>query len=905
MIGATLGHYKVLEQLGEGGMGVVYKARDLKLERVVAIKVLPAQHTADDARKARFAQEARAASALNHPNIVIIHDIAEDNGVDFLVMEYIAGKTLDAVIPRDGLRVDEALRYATQIASALTAAHEAGITHRDIKPGNIMVTDKGMVKVLDFGLAKLREEAPPSPEDATRINRPKTEQGAILGTVAYMSPEQAEGKTVDARSDIFSFGSVLYEMCTGRRPFTGDTPMSTLSSILRDEPKPVRQVSEGIPSELERVVARCLKKQPARRFQSTADLEIALDELREESNSGKLLVAPVARPASTSRKTWIAAAVVVAVVAGGAWLWSRRTPPAAPGSQQHVLSQFTFDTGLTTEPSYWPQGNLVAYASDRATDGANLDIWIQQLNGGEARRLTTHAADDRMPDIAPDGSRIVFRSERDGGGLYVVPTIGGAERRIANEGYDPKFSPDGQWIVYWAGDPSAAGFTTVAQSARLMLIPAQGGPSRPAFPERGAFRAVWSPDSKHILFQWLGKKGSPSDWYVWPLAGGEPTRTGLRQYFTKAGLDVQFSPLDWTAEGLFASVRKGDGINIYSVPFAPGFTPSGPPVRITSSGAMETHVNATPSRLIYASVVNNDDVYILRMDPDTAKVLGEPERITRNITSEYSGSISHDGKVVGYVAWMGQEHVILRRDLETNADARIGSIPASFFSGFGAAVGATVSPDGKRFAWSVPAPQQGTESYIAEMDGGPVKIAADGGVRSWGGEPDRILIAKQDGSFLFDPKTGSMAHVFESSGSGIHLSMDGRWLTMYRAMEGKDKVLLCPVGQGRVTKLSECLAVTDGTYSEVLPEISPNSRIVYFYSTRDGFQCLWAQRVLPEGKGLEGAPFAVKHFHSARISPANVAGGRRRIDVARDKIVITMAERTGNIWKAELAGSKQ
>ncbi|MFN7931714.1 MAG: protein kinase [Bryobacteraceae bacterium] len=905
MIGATLGHYKVLEQLGEGGMGVVYKARDLKLERTVAIKVLPAQHTADAARKARFAQEARAASALNHPNIVIIHDIAEENGVDFLVMEYIAGKTLDAVIPRDGLRVDEALRYATQMASALTAAHEAGITHRDIKPGNIMVTDKGAVKVLDFGLAKLREDGAPAPDDATRVNRPKTEQGAILGTVAYMSPEQAEGKAVDARSDIFSFGSVLYEMCTGRRPFTGDTPMSTLSSILRDEPKGVRQLSDGIPPELERVVARCLKKQPSRRFQSTADLEIALDELREESNSGKLLIAPTVQASSPSSKTWIGAAVLLIVAGIGGVLWTRRAPPPQPNAQGPILTQLTFDTGLTTEPSYWPQGNLVAYASDRATDGANLDIWIQQLNGGEARRLTTHEADDRTPDIAPDGSRIVFRSERDGGGLYVVPTIGGAERRIANEGNDPKFSPDGKWIVYWAGDPSVAGFTIGAMSARVMLIPVQGGPPRPAFPELGAYRAVWSPDSKHILFQWMGKKGSPSDWYVWPLAGGEPVRTGLREYFTAAGLEVQFSPMDWTTEGLFASLRKGDGVNIHSVPLTPGFTPSAPPVRITSSGGLETHVNATPSGLMYASVVNNDDIYMLRMDPDTAKVLGEPERVTRNVAPEYAATISHDGKSVGYIAWMGQEFVILRRDLDNRTDTRIGAIPFGQFTGIGSALNSAMSPDGKRFAWTVRTSQQQTDSYIAEIDGTSVKIAAEGQVRSWGGELDRILMTKQDGSYLFDPKTGKMARVFETSGSGIQMSMDGRWLALYRTAEGLVNVMMCPVREDHVTKVAECLPVTDGTHSDVLPTISPNNRIVYFYSTRDGFQCLWAQRVVPEKRGLEGVPFVVKHFHSARISPASVATGRRRIAVARDKIVITMAERTGNIWKADLQNSKQ
>jgi serine/threonine protein kinase len=219
MIGKTISHHQILEKLGEGRMGVVYKARDTHLDRFVALKILPAEKVADPDRRRRFVQEAKAASALNHPHIVTIHDIDEADGVHFIAMEYVDGKTLDQLIPRHGMRLNEALKVAVQIADALAAAHEAGIVHRDLKPGNLMMTEKGQVKVLDFGLAKLTEKILPSAEDATLTAKPDTEEGKILGTVAYMSPEQAEGKKVDARSDIFSFGSVLYEMVTGRRAF--------------------------------------------------------------------------------------------------------------------------------------------------------------------------------------------------------------------------------------------------------------------------------------------------------------------------------------------------------------------------------------------------------------------------------------------------------------------------------------------------------------------------------------------------------------------------------------------------------------------------------------------------------------------------------------------------------------
>jgi serine/threonine protein kinase len=255
MIPQNLSHYKILEKLGDGGMGVVYKAQDTHLNRLVAIKVLPADKLANEERKARFVREARAASSLNHPSIITIHDIANDQGIDFIVMEYVAGKTLGQLIPRKGMRLEELLKLAIPMADALAAAHAEGIVHRDLKPGNVMVTDSGRVKVLDFGLAKLSDKAEASEFDVTQIfsagDGPKTDEGTILGTVSYMSPEQAEGKPVDARSDIFSFGALFYEMATGQRAFQGDSGVSILAAILHKDPKPVSGIGDGIPRELE------------------------------------------------------------------------------------------------------------------------------------------------------------------------------------------------------------------------------------------------------------------------------------------------------------------------------------------------------------------------------------------------------------------------------------------------------------------------------------------------------------------------------------------------------------------------------------------------------------------------------------------------------------------------------
>src|SRR5688572_8086042 len=271
MVTKTLSHYELLEPLGEGGMGTVYRAVDARLGRPVAVKVLRSDAALNDESRKRFVQEARAASGLNHPHIVTIYDIGQDHGVDFIAMEYVAGRSLARLIERPGTGLDDMVKYAVQVADALASAHAAGIVHRDLKPGNIMVSDKGAIKVLDFGLAKLMKPIGFEPIDdlastATQASAEHlTERGAILGTTAYMAPEQAEGRPTDARSDVFSFGAVLYEMVTGRRAFEGATKMATIAAILEREPKPPTEINARVSRDLEKVILRCLRKDPERR----------------------------------------------------------------------------------------------------------------------------------------------------------------------------------------------------------------------------------------------------------------------------------------------------------------------------------------------------------------------------------------------------------------------------------------------------------------------------------------------------------------------------------------------------------------------------------------------------------------------------------------------------------------
>jgi dienelactone hydrolase/predicted Ser/Thr protein kinase len=320
MIGRTVGRYTITGKLGEGGMGVVYDAHDARLDRRVALKFLRAETLGDPDRKRRFQQEARAASALNHANIVTIHDIETAGDAEFIVMEYVDGTRLDRAIPPEGLPVESALRHAIQIASALAAAHGAHIVHRDLKPANIIVAPDGQAKVLDFGLAKLVE--PLFPEETTMTAGPATAHGVILGTCAYMSPEQAEGRPADTRSDIFSFGTVLYEMLAGRRPFTGDSYLSTLNALVHQQPQPIRDRCRDVPPELERILERCLRKDPAGRYQTAAELHADLEECRAQVLSASGVVPPVPRRG----KAWTAVLVGVALVlaaAGGVWLATR------------------------------------------------------------------------------------------------------------------------------------------------------------------------------------------------------------------------------------------------------------------------------------------------------------------------------------------------------------------------------------------------------------------------------------------------------------------------------------------------------------------------------------------------------------------------------------------------------
>ena len=547
MIGQTLDHYRIVSKLGEGGMGVVYEAYDNHLDRRVAIKVLPTDKVSDPSRKQRFVQEAKAASGLNHPNIVSIYDIRSQDGVDFIVMEYIKGQTLDDLIGPKGMPAAQALKYAVQVADAFAKAHGAGILHRDLKPSNVMVTVEGRIKIVDFGLAKLLESPGSSPEATTVTAHQLTEEGNVVGTPAYMSPEQAECRNLDARSDIFSFGSLLYKMVTGRNPFTGDSRLMVLTRVLNQEPTPPSQLGTSIPPELEKIILRCLRKDPGRRYQTMADLKLALEDLVEESVSRK----PVRQPQMLRRWAW-AALLPVLLIAGYV---ASRTWRAPPNTESLRAVPLTPLPGLVRYPSLSPDGNYVAFTWTGPKQD-NPDIYVQQIGSGSPVRRTTDSSNDYSPAWSPDGRSIAFLRRQWAAGnseLRLIPPLGGPERKVT----EIRVAESSAWPPYlaWCPDSSCLVVTDSQgedKPAALFVVALDSGEKKqltnPQVPSTGDTNPVISPDGNWLVFRRNASAVATGELYrlrlgkgpATPVASAVITAMGDPQRLTAATLDAEY-----------------------------------------------------------------------------------------------------------------------------------------------------------------------------------------------------------------------------------------------------------------------------------------------------------------------------------------------------------------------------
>ena len=891
MIGRTISHYEILEILGEGGMGTVYKARDTRLNRMVAMKSLLRGTSAD--RKARFIQEAQAASALNHPNIVTVYDLLSEAGDDYIVMEFIAGRTLDRVIPKSGLKLDEALKLAIPIASALTAAHEVGITHRDVKPGNVMVREDGLVKVLDFGLAKLTEGAPLEADEATRTMRAQTEEGAILGTISYMSPEQAEGRKIDGRSDIFSFGALLYEMVAGRRAFQGQSKLSTLSAILKEEPKPLHEVDPTSPRELERIVSRCLRKDPERRYQLMKEARLALEELKDESDSGRLS-APV-KP-SSNRWAVYAGVGLVAALGAGALIWRNTRPAAAPAALPEIrLRQITNDSGSTGMPALSPDGKFIAYSSNRAED-AGMDIWVQQLSeGAQPIRLTQRPGHELYPDFSPDGGQIVFSTEGEGGGLYVMPALGGTQRLLARGPYeDPRFSPDGQWIAA----------NTLGGEHWLYILPVSGGPPRRLGEnfKRRLSAAVWSPDGKKILATGRERVDSELDWWIVPVDGGNPVSAGARGVISVPGNAFMDSPRTWLGDSVFFAAR-----NLMRVGISPVGKLVGPPERLTSGSANESSPSAISLpgsgswRIAYSVGQGTYDLSRLNLVKIGNQPAGSVEPLFRDHQERSTPSVSADGQKLAYVAALLGNYELRVRLLTTGAEQVLVQLKERFR--------ARISPDGSTVAYNQSSVNESeTTIFLASTEGGESRKLCDtcGLIYDW--TPDGKRLNFRHGNPIrfseIDIATGAKSQLLAAGEFPFHAasySPDGQWLAFHYAPGGSAPpgIFLAPLRGGKVAPAGEWIRIMGRRGAHTRPWWARDGNTLYFLSDAGAAVDIWRQKLEPSTKRAAGEPVVFYHPDTETGSRL-ITGPAFGPGETRDALYFPISRSTSNVWIADL-----
>jgi serine/threonine protein kinase len=735
MIGKTLGHYQITEKLGEGGMGIVYKARDTHLDRFAALKVLPPEKVSDPERKRRFIQEARAASALNHPSIITIYDIDQADGVDFIAMEYVAGKTLDELIPRKGMRLSLALKYAVQIADALARAHGAGIIHRDLKPSNVMVDEHGLVKVLDFGLAKLTEAAGPEAETAAT----RTGAGTILGTAAYMSPEQAEGKHIDTRSDIFSFGSMLYEMLTGQRAFRGDTRASTIASILREDPKPISQVSEGLPRDAEKIVRRCLRKDPEHRLQTMADLRVALEELKEESDSGVLETAGAATPRPRRRLVWAFGVLATLVVAtGGIWFVRSRI-----GKQETPLTAVPLTSygGFEYGASFSPDGNQVAFGWNGGKED-NWDIYIKLVGSEPPMRLTTNKADEEWPSWSPDGRQIAFCRDLGGGkrAVVLISPLGGPER-ILTQCFFSDILATGPYVS-WSPDGRALAMVEQASpdsAPKLVLYMMETGEKRPLtgaseVDQRDSCPA-FSPDGRTLAFcRWLA--WDRTDLFLLELSQ-DLKPMGPPRRLTVEGSDA--SNPAWLADGSALVYVKGG--NLWKI----AGSGSGKPQKLAfgGEGIYNPVVSRQGSRLAYSRSINDPNIWRVEIPSQEGRT-NPPTKFISSTRQEWNPYYSPDGKKIAFASDRSGTVEVWVCDADGTNPIQLTHIGEGFYWL------CRWSPDSTRLTFGVSIEGHG-EVYVMDANGGtPRRLTIPGGADnpSW----------SRDGRWIyFNSSTSQMA----------------------------------------------------------------------------------------------------------------------------------------------------
>ena len=593
------------------------------------------------------------------------------------------------------------------------------------------------------------------------------------------------------------------------------------------------------------------------------------------------------KAARSSVLRWsIPVAVLVLVIA--ILTFFLRKPP-----EDFILSRLTNDSGFTTDPAISPDGSLVAYSSDRSGEG-NLDIWVQNISSGDRVRFAPHPADDYEPSFSPDGSKVAFRSDRDGGGIYTVAVLGGDLKLIAKKGRGPRFSPDGQRIVYWVGEPYFV-------RTQVYTVPATGGAPKAAQPDfYGAHDAVWSSDGRYLLFWGQRTESSAPDWWVAPVDGGEPIQTGAFAAFARENL-VASGPSAWVGDQVFFSARR-DTTNLWKAVIPPrtGKT-RGAPRRLTFGTADENKPSvASNGSLVFSTVAASTNVWSLPMELDQGKVAGDILRVTRDLSTEVFPSISKNRKLVFSSDRSGKREIWVK-DLALGADTMLASSSSEFDS-------PKITPDGSRVAYAVSSPAWAI--HVAASTGGDEKVFKNcGPPRDFSPDGTKLLFeAKTCSPYcvgLLDLTQGTPKELIKHPRLALYpesFSPDGQWVAFQAKPMDNDStrtIFVTPFHGDAVGGPDAWIAVTNGKEMDREVKWSPDGGLLYFLSERDGFRCIWAQRIDLKTKHPAGAPFAVHHFHRSQQSLTSLGSpGKVGLSVTNGGLLFSLAETTGNIWLA-------
>jgi Tol biopolymer transport system component/predicted Ser/Thr protein kinase len=938
-IGQNFGHYKIIEQIGEGGMGKVYLAEDTHLERKIALKILPETVAQDEERMRRFVREAKSASALNHPNIITIYEIGETDNTHFIATEYIEGETLREQLKGSPINLKPALEIASQVAGALDAAHRAGIVHRDVKPENVMVRPDGLVKLLDFGIAKLTEkQIDTDPEAATAI-KAQTSPGMIIGTAAYMSPEQARGTQVDTRTDIFSFGVMLYEMLAGRPPFGGENAIETIGSILNKEPVPLSRQVPDVPHEIERIINKALRKDREERYQTAKDLLIDLkdvkqdlefqdklerstspDASREEVSvrSGEpATFATTDEPAVQTEEVKAAsgtssvrhligklerkhtgvllalAALVIAGIAFGLYKFINQNRSATSSQTKPVstetavvlkTTQITSWSGLDIFPAISPDGNSIAYSSDQH---GSFEIYVKSFTPGSREvQLTSDGGQNFEAAWSPDGKMIAYYSKTRRG-IWVVPAQGGNAKQLTEFGSYPAWSPDGAFIAFQSGgisDDLGASSSGALWNTTLWTIASQGGEPKQITqvgnPPGGHGNPSWSPDGRHITFTTY----DPANTEAWSVsvAGDDLKKIA-------PGIDSIYSP-DGKYIYFVSFGRQSLDFGLSKIQLSATHEPLGEPVQIASAGTARLKrlsISADGKKISYGALTLKSNLWMIPLSVRTNEATGPALALTHDTSHRNSYPvISSDGRRIAYyVVRVGSSADIWMMDADGKNQTQLTTDLAEDFrpSWFpdSEQVAFISNRQGKDQMWAINI-KSGRERLLLNPDQDFTfpQISPDG--------KQIVFNSKKSGTtnlWLAQIESGEVKQLtFDKEAIGFPCwSPDGKFLA-FEIKRGDDAHIgIMPSAGGEILQLTF-------EHGQSWPHsFSPDGERIAFAGFRNGFwNTYWVSR---DGKTLKQVTNHTKPNAFVRYPTWSPLG---------DKIVYEYTETTGNIWMLDL-----